>query len=97
VTSVEFSRHERHDRHPDTGTPVTGNRVADWDEIRAGVIGIATKSPFLPYMGWDVVAPDGGYLVIEGHKQSNVGLLRVHQPFLPDPRVRAFYGCEGIL
>lgn len=97
VTSLEYSYMERHDRHPDTGTPITGNRVANWDEICAGILELGRKLPYLPYVGWDVIATDSGYLVIEGNKQSNVGFLQVHRPLLRDPRVRAFYEREGIL
>ncbi len=97
VTSLEFSRMERHERHPDTGTPIKGNQVANWDLIRAGILELAGKLPFLPYIGWDVVATDPGYLIIEGNKQSNVGFLQVHRPLLRDPRARAFYEREGII
>ncbi len=97
VTSLEFSRMERHDHHPDTGTPIKGNTVANWDVIRAGIVEVAGKVPFLPYIGWDVVATDSGYLIIEGNKQSDVNLLQVHRPLLRDPRVRAFYERERIL
>ncbi len=97
VTSLEYSYMERHDRHPDTGTAITGNRVAGWDSICRGVLELAGKLPYLPYIGWDVIATDSGYLVIEGNKQSNVGFLQVHRPLLRDARVRAFYEREGIL
>jgi len=97
VTSVEFKRMERHDHHPDTGSPIAGVRVANWDVIRAGIVGIAKKLPFLPYIGWDVLATDSGYLIIEGNKQSNVTSLQVHRPLLRDPKVRAFYEREGIV
>ncbi len=97
VTSLEYSYMERHDRHPDTGIQITGNRVAGWDGIRAGILALAGKLPYLPYIGWDVIATDSGYLVIEGNKQSDVGFLQVHRPLLRDPRVRAFYEREGVL
>ncbi len=97
LTSLDFSRMERHDHHPDTGTPIKGNRVVNWDVIRAGIVEVAAKLPFLPYVGWDVVATDSGYLIIEGNKQSDVNLLQVHRPLLRDPRVRGFYEREGIL
>ncbi len=98
LTSLQFSRRmERHDHHPDTGTRIRGNRVANWDAIRAGIVEVAGKLPFLPYVGWDVVATDGGFQIIEGNKQSNVTALQIHRPLLRDPRVRAFYERERIL
>lgn len=97
VASLEFAPMERHDRHPDTGAQIAGTTVANWDAIRAGILDIAAKLPFLPYVGWDVMATDHGYMIIEGNKQSDVNLLQVHRPLLRDPRVRAFYEREGIL
>jgi hypothetical protein len=94
---AEFGHTERYERHPDTAAQITGVKVANWDTIRAGVLEVAGKLPFLPYIGWDVVSTDTGYLIIEGNKQSDVQLLQMHQPLLRDPRVRAFYEREGIL
>lgn len=97
VTSLEFSRMERHDRHPDTGTPIKGNRITNWDAIQAGILDVAGKLPFLPYVGWDVIATDSGFLILEGNKQTHVNFIQVHGPILRDRRVRAFYEREGIL
>ncbi len=97
VTSLQFSHMERHERHPDTGTPIAGSRVSGWDRIREGILEVAGKLPYLPYVGWDVVATGSGFLIMEGNKQSNVNFLQVHRPLLRDPRVRAFYEREGIL
>jgi len=100
TTAVRLLHHqpaERHDRHPDTGAQITGTRVANWDRICGGILAVARRLPFLPYIGWDVVATDDGFLVIEGNKQNDVQLLQVHRPLLRDPRVRAFYERERIL
>jgi len=97
VGLAEFGHTERYDRHPDTGARITGTKVANWEMIRAGILDVAARLPFLPYVGWDVMTTDAGYLIMEGNKQSDVGLLQVHRPLLRDPRVRAFYEREGIL
>lgn len=97
VTSLEFSRMERHENHPDTGTPIEGNRVTNWGSIKTGILDVAAKLPFLPYIGWDVVATDSGFLILEGNKQTHVNFIQVHGPILRDQRVRAFYEREGIL
>lgn len=99
VTSLEYSRMERHDRHPDTGTPIKGNRVTNWDVVKAGILDISSKLPFLPYIGWDVIATDSdaGFLILEGNKQTHVNFIQVHGPLLTDPRIRGFYEREGIL
>jgi Sugar-transfer associated ATP-grasp len=86
-----------HDAHPDTASPIRGVAVPGWERIRDGVLALAAQTPFLPYVGWDVVVTDGGFEVLEGNKYSDVNLLQVHGPLLRDERVRAFYRAHGVL
>jgi hypothetical protein len=86
-----------HATHPDTGTPIEGAVVSGWPAVRDGIVALATRLPFLPYVGWDVVVTDEGYQVIEGNRRPDVNLLQVHRPLLADPRVRRFYERHGVL
>ncbi len=79
------------DRHPDTGAPITGIEIPGWSRAREGLLALAARVPFLPYVGWDLVITDDGFSVIEGNKYSDVNLLQVHRPIKRDPRARAFY------
>jgi hypothetical protein len=87
----------RHDRHPDTGAPIEGVRVPGWERVREGLLELATRTAFLPYVAWDVIVTDGGYAVLEGNKFSALNVMQVHEPLLATDRVRAFYAQQGIL
>jgi Sugar-transfer associated ATP-grasp len=81
--------------HPDTGEAIDGVTVPGWARIRDGILELAARTRFLPYVGWDVVATDGGHVVLEGNHYS-AAELQVHQGLLRDPRVRDFYRRHGI-
>jgi hypothetical protein len=83
--------------HPETGAAIEGMVVPGWAEVRAGILALAERLPFLPYVGWDVIVTDGGYTVLEGNHYSDVNLLQVHGPLLREPRVREFYRRQGVL
>lgn len=84
------------DRHPATGAQIEGVTIPNWHDIRAGLIDAAARMPFLPYVGWDVIVTDDGFLLIEGNKFPELGVLQVHRPLMRDPRVRDFYREHGL-
>ncbi len=82
--------------HPETGERIEGTTVPGWTAVRDGVLALAGRLGFLPYVGWDVVVTDTGYMVIEGNHHTLVG-FQVHGGLLRDPRVRSFYRRHGIV
>jgi hypothetical protein len=86
-----------HEAHPETGKPIKGVLIPGWSAISTGLLGLAAQLPSdIPYVGWDVVVTQDGYSVLEGNRYSDVNLLQVHRPLLPDPRVRAFYRFHAV-
>lgn len=65
--------------------------------MRAGILALAGRLSFLPYVGWDVVVTERGHAVLEGNHYCDVNLLQVHGPLLRDERVRALYARHGVL
>ena len=96
VAHPRSGRLERHEVHPVTGAQVAGARVPRWREVRDGVLAAAARTPFLPFVGWDVIVTDDGFSVIEGNKNSDVNLLQVHDPLLGQAKVRTFYAEHGL-
>ena len=86
-----------HDSHPDTGAAIAGTTVPGWPALRRAILDLASQVPFLPYVGWDVVLTDGGFVILEGNNRSDVNLIQVHRPLLSDPRVRRFYRRHGVI
>lgn len=90
----DFARVEH---HPETGAPIAGITLPHWDAVRDGILSLASRMRYLPYVGWDVVITADGYTVLEGNTYTGVETLQVHTPLLRDPRVREFYRRRGIV
>ena len=86
-----------HRTHPDTGAAIEDVQVEGWPVVRDEIVALASGLPFLPYVGWDIVVTDEGYLIIEGNRRPDVNLLQVHRPLLADSRVRRFYERHGVI
>jgi hypothetical protein len=74
---------ESFDRHPDTGFLFKGQRIPEWDRIRAFALRSAAKLSRFCYLGWDIALADDGPLALEtnlqfglDHYQAAIGGLR---------------------
>ncbi len=79
------------ERHPATGDHITGVRIPQWPAVRDGVLRAAAVTPFLPYIGWDVIVTDDGFQIVEGNKSPDRP-----GPLLRNPRARAFFAAHRI-
>jgi hypothetical protein len=86
-----------HATHPETRAPIEGTAVANWDQIATHLSELASRVPFLPYIGWDIIATDDGFVIIEGNARPEVRAIQAHGPLLADPRVAAFYRAHGVI
>jgi hypothetical protein len=86
------------DAHPDTGAPMTGVAIPGWQAICSELLALAARMPFLPYVGWDVVVTDDGFLINEGNSRPSLRVLQAAGgPLLRDDRVRRFYQFWGVI
>jgi len=83
--------------HPDSGKPIRGVKIPRWNEILSRMLEVAQCFWFLPYVGWDVVVTNEGFVVLEGNSNTDVNLLQIHKPLLSDKRVSSFYKYYGII
>jgi len=90
------SRYARHPRHPDTGAQIEGSVVPGWAEARDGVLAVASRLAYVPYVGWDVVIGDAAFWILEGNNHSDP-TFQAFSPLLADPRARRFYAAHGVL
>lgn len=67
-TADEFGR--SYSVHPDSGVPIIGFKVPNWEDIRAFAIELAQVVPENRYVGWDIAITDNGYIMIEGNAQA---------------------------
>lgn len=72
IAAGDVERHQ-YMTHPDTGVPLTGFRVPDWEKACDMVRSLATKVGDLRFIGWDLAYSDGGWILVEAN--TSPGLL----------------------
>lgn len=53
------------DIHPDSGNPINGVQIHDWESIKEQVLKFQQALPFIKAAGWDIAITDNGPVVIE--------------------------------
>ena len=79
-----------HEAHPDTGAPLSGLTLPDWEALCALVRDAATLLTGLPLVGWDIALGEHGPIIIEANTVPSLDLLQygTQAPALP-PELRA--------
>jgi len=95
LTLTPSARRTSLDRHPDTGTQITGTRVPDWPSTVERVLSVAEQFPEATVTGWDIVPTDAGPVWLEANVPPGTAVWQVHQPLLRDRRARRFYQSIG--
>jgi hypothetical protein len=84
--------------HPDSGAPIEGVAVPDWEAVKSTVLGWAAGLPMVLMCGWDVAVDESGAVrALEGNGQPSTNQMQVHRPLLTDERVRAFFRAHGVI
>jgi hypothetical protein len=86
-----------HSSHPDTQTPIAGERLPGWKEACEEALGLMRRFPFINYAGWDIVLTNSGPVFLEGNNYTGVRLAQLQSGLLADPRTRSFYRHYGIV
>ncbi len=76
--------------HPDSGVRIEG-RVPHWDLMIRKVLEIGDYLPQLVYLGYDVVATEDGFRIIEINSLQGPQHIQLYYPFMKDERVRRFF------
>ncbi|KJS28611.1 MAG: hypothetical protein VR64_23820 [Desulfatitalea sp. BRH_c12] len=84
-----------HDVHPDTGMPIKGMKVPQWEVAQQKILETAACLAYYKFLSWDVVVMDDGIAVIEADTVSGIETLQVHRPLLRDARVRRCFAHYG--
>lgn len=88
---------EFHANHPETDSQIKGQVIPNWIEIKESILHAAARFPYIPYIGWDIIVTEEGYMVLEGNNFTDVNLLQVHKGLLKDERAKRFYKYHNIL
>ena len=73
------------DHHPNTGEPIAGQVIPNWQDIVARMKNLFLQVPYISYCGFDLILMDDDVVVLEGNSFSQVRLFQMHRPLLPDP------------
>ena len=84
-----------HQTHPDTGAPLSGLTLPDWDQLRSLVCDASILLSGLPLVGWDIALGPKGPIIIEANTVPSLDLLQygTNTPALP-PTLRAEMRAE---
>jgi hypothetical protein len=97
VTQLVDGKRRILDAHPETGGMIKGVRVPHWQKVREEMLALAERLPFLPWVAWDVVITDDGFLINEGNQQPSLKLPQTCGPLLANPRVAKFLRHHGVV
>lgn len=64
------------ERHPDTGAPIVGHQLPDWEAVVALVRHAHDAARAVPLIGWDVALTPHGPVLIEGNLASNPSIAQ---------------------
>lgn len=93
----EDGKIQKMSHHPDTGKPIAGIFVPDWEQTIEELLAVAARLPYAPCVGWDLVKLEQGWTCLEGNPFPGYAVWQVHSPILSDPRARKFYRDFGML
>ena len=63
--------------HPDSGGQIKGSQIPDWDEIKAEMLHLANKFPFMSFVAWDILITEEGICIIEANTSSGVNIIQL--------------------
>ena len=68
---------ETHEFHPDSGSPIKGVCIPNWQKICEEVLKLSNKLPYLQFIAWDILITDDGFTVIEANTSSGVNIIQL--------------------
>lgn len=89
----------RYENHPESRTPIAGERIPAWGAIRERLLTITAANPTIQYAGWDIVPTDdeGTFKLLEANSYPGMRSLQIHRPLLADDRIYRFYRRHGVV
>ncbi len=76
VSDAVDREHNKHYKHPSTGTVFHGFKIPNWDKVLALVEEAARVVPGVGYTGWDVAVRENDAVLIEGNFEGMFDILQ---------------------
>lgn len=63
--------------HPDTAMRLEGLVIPNWETIKAEVLALTRRFPYLRFVAWDVLLTNEGFCIIEGNASAGVTMFQM--------------------
>ncbi|MGF6376153.1 hypothetical protein M2140_001224 [Clostridiales Family XIII bacterium PM5-7] len=63
--------------HPDSGAPIEGAVIPNWENIKAEMLELTNKMPYMHFIAWDILVTEEGICIIEGNTSSGVNIIQL--------------------
>lgn len=68
---------EVHEVHPDSGNPIKGTKIPNWDAMKKQMLDLANKVPYMHFIAWDILVTEEGICIIEANTSSGVNIIQL--------------------
>ncbi|MGN0301574.1 MAG: sugar-transfer associated ATP-grasp domain-containing protein, partial [Anaerotardibacter sp.] len=86
-----------HEVHPDSGNPIKGVVVPEWERIKETALNLAKRFPYIVFVAWDILlGEDGKAYIIEANASSGVNIIQLWGP-QKQGELGDFYRAHGVL
>lgn len=80
--------------HPDTGKPLEGFSLPNFDLLKTTVLSISRYLPMTPYLVMDIIPTESGFSILEINSHGQVGNVEPFYPFCKNPYNRGAFKIE---
>lgn len=63
--------------HPDSGKPIEGVRIPNWQELKQDMLRLANRLPYMSFIAWDILITPEGHCIIEANTSSGVNIIQL--------------------
>jgi hypothetical protein len=87
---------EVHENHPDSGAPIKGRVIPDWDKLKQQMLDLARNFPWMNFIAWDILLTEKGPCIIEANTSSGVNIIQLWGP-QRNGELGDFYRAHGVI
>lgn len=63
--------------HPDSKKELKGIKIPNWEAVKAEILEVCEKLPFMDFIAWDLLITNDGICVIEANSSSGVNIIQL--------------------
>ncbi len=71
---------DSHPIHPNSGAPIKGTSIPDWQSIVAHTLNLAESFPYMHFIAWDILLTKSKPYIIEANTSSGINIIQLWGP-----------------